>query len=187
MRTLRHGLTRYAASGGESGPARGHSGWLAGHARYGSDHLLFARPPSICTALRASVRRGFTRALQVVISAVTLAEVMSGPLRDGNEILAGQYREVLTRSPGWQIVTGGRGDRRPGSKIARALPTTSSRCDTGRHRDSQPFLCADHTRFGAGEDFGYPGTRGGVAATKTMKKDSKRLTIHKQEIKRLLA
>lgn len=43
--------------------------------------------------------------LQVVISAVTLAEVMSGPLRDGNEILASQYREVLTRSPGWQIVS----------------------------------------------------------------------------------
>lgn len=43
--------------------------------------------------------------LQVVISAVTLAEVMSGPLRDGNEILAAQYREVLTRSAGWQTVS----------------------------------------------------------------------------------
>lgn len=42
--------------------------------------------------------------IQVVISAVTLAEVMSGPLRDGNEVLASQYREVLSRSSGWQIL-----------------------------------------------------------------------------------
>ncbi|HSF47769.1 MAG TPA: PIN domain-containing protein [Burkholderiales bacterium] len=41
--------------------------------------------------------------IQAVISAVTLAEVLSGPLASGNEVLATQYREVLCRSPGWQM------------------------------------------------------------------------------------
>jgi predicted nucleic acid-binding protein len=40
--------------------------------------------------------------IQIVISAVTLAEVLTGPFQSGNEVLAGQYREVLTGSPGWQ-------------------------------------------------------------------------------------
>lgn len=42
--------------------------------------------------------------LQIIVSSITLAEVMGGPLRDGNEILAAQYREVLTRSAGWQTL-----------------------------------------------------------------------------------
>lgn len=41
--------------------------------------------------------------IQAVISAVTLAEVLSGPLASGNEVLATQYREVLCRSAGWQM------------------------------------------------------------------------------------
>lgn len=41
----------------------------------------------------------------IVISTVTLAEVLAGPLRAGNELLAGRYREALTRSPGWQVAT----------------------------------------------------------------------------------
>jgi predicted nucleic acid-binding protein len=43
-------------------------------------------------------------AATIVISTVTLAEVLAGPLRTGNELLTGQYREALTRSPGWQVV-----------------------------------------------------------------------------------
>ena len=43
-------------------------------------------------------------AVQVVISTVTLAEVLAGPLRNGNEILTAQYREALTRSAGWQVM-----------------------------------------------------------------------------------
>jgi len=39
-----------------------------------------------------------------VISTVTLAEVLCGPLRTGNELLAAQYREALTRSAGWQVL-----------------------------------------------------------------------------------
>ena len=39
-----------------------------------------------------------------VISTVTLAEVLAGPLRAANELLTAQYREALTRSPGWQVV-----------------------------------------------------------------------------------
>jgi hypothetical protein len=36
-------------------------------------------------------------AATIVISTVTLAEVLAGPLRAGNELLTGQYREALTR------------------------------------------------------------------------------------------
>ncbi len=39
------------------------------------------------------------------IFTITLAEVMTGPLAAGNEILAAQNREVLCRSPGWQTVS----------------------------------------------------------------------------------
>jgi predicted nucleic acid-binding protein len=39
-----------------------------------------------------------------VISTVTLAEVLAGPLRTGNELLTAQYREALTRSAGWQVM-----------------------------------------------------------------------------------
>jgi predicted nucleic acid-binding protein len=40
----------------------------------------------------------------VVISTVTLAEVLAGPLRAANELLTARYREALTRSPGWQVM-----------------------------------------------------------------------------------
>ena len=40
----------------------------------------------------------------IVISTVTLSEVLAGPLRAGNELLTAQYREALTRSLGWQVV-----------------------------------------------------------------------------------
>ncbi len=41
--------------------------------------------------------------IQAVVSAVTLAEVLSGPLAAGKEVLAAQYREVLCRSAGWRM------------------------------------------------------------------------------------
>ena len=44
-------------------------------------------------------------AAAIVISTVTLAEVLAGPLRTGNELLTAQYREALTRSLGWQIAS----------------------------------------------------------------------------------
>jgi predicted nucleic acid-binding protein len=40
----------------------------------------------------------------IVISTVTLAEVLAGPLRAANELLTAQYREALTRSPGWHVM-----------------------------------------------------------------------------------
>ena len=40
----------------------------------------------------------------IVISTVALAEVLAGPLRVGDELLTGQYREALTRSRGWQVL-----------------------------------------------------------------------------------
>lgn len=41
-------------------------------------------------------------AAQIVISAITLAEVIAGPLRSGDEALAARYRETLTRA--WQVM-----------------------------------------------------------------------------------
>jgi predicted nucleic acid-binding protein len=41
--------------------------------------------------------------LEAVISAVTLAEVLAGPLRHGNEILADRYYQALTVSPNWRF------------------------------------------------------------------------------------
>ena len=40
---------------------------------------------------------------QLVIATVTLAEVLTGPLRSGNEALAQRYRLALTAPP-WQLV-----------------------------------------------------------------------------------
>lgn len=45
-----------------------------------------------------------TGRIQAAVSAITLAEVLSGPLAAGNEILAARYSEVLTHAPGWQLV-----------------------------------------------------------------------------------
>ncbi len=40
---------------------------------------------------------------QLVISTVTLAEVLTGPLRQGDERLADDYRQALTRPPTWLV------------------------------------------------------------------------------------
>jgi predicted nucleic acid-binding protein len=42
--------------------------------------------------------------LEIAISAITLAEVVTGPLQSGNELLATQYERALTSSTGWQVV-----------------------------------------------------------------------------------
>jgi predicted nucleic acid-binding protein len=39
--------------------------------------------------------------ISAVVTPVTLAEVVSGPLRAGKEALAQRYRSALTASPGW--------------------------------------------------------------------------------------
>ncbi len=41
--------------------------------------------------------------IAVVVSAITLAEVVAGPLRAGNEILAAQYHRALQSSRNWRI------------------------------------------------------------------------------------
>jgi predicted nucleic acid-binding protein len=65
--------------------------WLEGHPRFAE---RFA----------AVFQAAESGAAAIVISAVTLAEVLAGPLRAGNELLTAQYREALTRSPGWQVM-----------------------------------------------------------------------------------
>lgn len=41
--------------------------------------------------------------ISIVVSAVTLAEVLTGPLQAKDEVLAARYRETLTHSPGWEL------------------------------------------------------------------------------------
>ncbi len=41
--------------------------------------------------------------IHAVVTPVTLAEVVSGPLSVGSEAQAQRYRNVLTRSPGWSL------------------------------------------------------------------------------------
>lgn len=41
---------------------------------------------------------------QLAISTITLAEVLTGPLRTGNEALVRRYRDALTTPPVWQLV-----------------------------------------------------------------------------------
>lgn len=65
--------------------------WLEGHPRLAERF----------TAVFETVESGEATA---VISTVTLAEVLAGPLRAGNELLTAQYREALTRSPGWRAM-----------------------------------------------------------------------------------
>ena len=39
----------------------------------------------------------------IVVSTVTLAEVLSGPIRAGNEVLTAQYLHAMTRARGWRV------------------------------------------------------------------------------------
>ena len=41
---------------------------------------------------------------ELVIATVTLAEVLTGPLRTGDEALAQRYRNALTAGPTWRVV-----------------------------------------------------------------------------------
>lgn len=61
------------------------------------DHPIFA--PLVAPIFEAADRGE----LGIVISAVTLAEVLTGPLQAKNEVLAARYRETLTCSPGWEL------------------------------------------------------------------------------------
>lgn len=42
--------------------------------------------------------------LEIAISAITLAEVLAGPLQHANELLAAQYERALTAATGWRVV-----------------------------------------------------------------------------------
>lgn len=41
--------------------------------------------------------------VSIAISTITLAEVLSGPLARGNEVLGARYRETLTGHPHWTV------------------------------------------------------------------------------------
>ena len=42
--------------------------------------------------------------LELVIATMTLAEVLTGPLRAGDEALAQRYRDALTSPPTWRLI-----------------------------------------------------------------------------------
>jgi predicted nucleic acid-binding protein len=42
--------------------------------------------------------------LDIAISTITIAEVLSGPAAAGNEVLLEQYRSALVRGVGWRVV-----------------------------------------------------------------------------------
>lgn len=87
-RSLLDGLGEHAVLAVDTAPI---IYWLEGHPR------LADRFAPVFEAAEAG-------SAQLVISTVTLAEVLAGPLRVGNELLTAQYREALTRSTGWQVL-----------------------------------------------------------------------------------
>lgn len=42
--------------------------------------------------------------VEIVISTITIAEVLAGPLMRGNELLAARYREALLSTPHWTVL-----------------------------------------------------------------------------------
>ena len=42
-------------------------------------------------------------AVEIVISAITVAEVLSGPMAQGSELLVARYREALASTPHWTV------------------------------------------------------------------------------------
>jgi predicted nucleic acid-binding protein len=41
--------------------------------------------------------------IRALVTPITVAEVVSGPLKSGKEALAERYRRTITRNPGWSI------------------------------------------------------------------------------------
>lgn len=66
--------------------------WLEGHARFAE---RFAEIFQAAEAGDAAI----------VISTVTLAEVLAGPIASNDELRTAQYREALTRGLGWQVAS----------------------------------------------------------------------------------
>ena len=64
---------------------------LDGHATLGPAYL----------PLFEAVAAGRNR---VVVSTTTVAEVLGGPLRHGQEVLSARHRHMMTRSAGWRAV-----------------------------------------------------------------------------------
>ncbi len=41
---------------------------------------------------------------RIIVSTITIAEVIAGPLKSGNDILAHKYREAMSQSRGWSVM-----------------------------------------------------------------------------------
>ncbi len=156
------GLTRYAASGSEPRLACGHPGRLAGYVRYGANHLLPARPPTVCSAICAGIRRSLTRThtgRHFGCYSGRGHERAAARRQRGSGFAISRSIESVIRLADF---AGGRRGCSRSSEIAGALPVTPSRCNTGSYCGSKPFIRPYHARLGNGEDFGYPGAGSGV-------------------------
>jgi predicted nucleic acid-binding protein len=59
--------------------------------------------PTLGARFAALFERVAQGELSIVTSAISLAEVLAGPLSAGNEVLAEQYRVALTEGAGWSV------------------------------------------------------------------------------------
>ena len=59
--------------------------------------------PTLAARFRPVFERAVAGDYELVVTTITLAEVLTGPLRHGNESLANEYRETLTVRSGCRI------------------------------------------------------------------------------------
>ena len=60
--------------------------------------------PELAPRYAAFFERAQASHYELTISTITLAEVLTGPMRAGNETLARRYRDALTKPPVWRVV-----------------------------------------------------------------------------------
>ena len=60
--------------------------------------------PALSTRFLPVFERAESRDYELVITTITLAEVLAGPLRHGNETVADAYRDTLSSPPVWRVV-----------------------------------------------------------------------------------
>jgi len=59
--------------------------------------------PTLSGRFAALFERVVDGEVSIVVSAISLAEVVAGPLSAGNEVLAERYRVALTQGTGWNV------------------------------------------------------------------------------------
>ena len=60
--------------------------------------------PALAARFLPVFERAESRDYELVITTITLAEVLAGPLRHGDEAVADAYRDTLSAPPAWRVV-----------------------------------------------------------------------------------